>query len=156
MHTRSCHFFTIATVIILLTATCGCIQQQPIPTEDANPIVMEPTTPTMEVRETSTATSTDYTSDDKQFIDAAEACYRDTPQIINLTTHNTFLKCMQNTSDPASVCAKSYKRDALKYTNVDDTTAGYQRETHNVHLARSMFFKNMAYNATRQEFEPCP
>ena len=156
MHTRSCHFFTIATVIILLTATCGCIQQQPIPTEDANPIVMEPTTPTMEVRETSTATSTDYTSDDKQFIDAAEACYRDTPQITNLTTHNTFLKCMQNTSDPASVCAKSYKRDALKYTNVDDTTAGYQRETHNVHLARSMFFKNMAYNATRQEFEPCP
>jgi hypothetical protein len=124
--------------------------------EDADPIVVEPTTPTREIMETSTATPTDYTNDDNQFIDAAEACYRNTPQITNLTTHNTFLKCMQNTSDPTSVCAKSYKRDALKYTNVDDTTAGYQRETHNVHLARSMFYENMAYNATRQEFEPCP
>jgi len=163
MHLRSCHFFIIATVIMFLTASCGCIQQQPITTEDADPIVMDPTTPTMEVRETSTAPSTDYTSDetnytsdDQRFIDAAEACYQNTPQITNLTTHNTFLKCMQNTSDPTSVCAKSYKRDALKYTNVDDTTAGYQRETHNVHLARSMFFEHMAYNATRQEFEPCP
>jgi len=156
MHMRICHFFTFAAVIMVLTATCGCTQQQPVTIEDADPIEMDPTTPTRELIETSTTIPTDYTSDDKTFIDAAEECYRTTPRITNLTTHNTFLTCMQNTSEPTSVCAKSYKRDALKYTNVDDTTAGYQRETYNVHLARSMFFEHMAYNATRQEFEPCP
>src|SRR5690606_39276018 len=156
MHMRICHFFTFTAVIMVLTATCGCTQQQPVTIEDADPIEMDPTTPTRELMETSTTIPTDYTSDDKTFIDAAEECYRTTPRITNLTTHNTFLTCMQNTSDPIRVRAKNYKREALKDTDVDDTTAGYQRENHNVLLARSMFFEHMAYNATRQEFEPCP
>ena len=144
-------FAVIATAIILIITTCGCVQQQPVVNATVN------VTPTVTVSVTSTPTikPSDYSVDDRKFIDAAEVCYRDTPYIENLSTHMAFVTCMKNTPDPTSACAKAYRHNALKYTNEDGTTSGYKRETYNTQLFRDAFFNNKTYNATRQEFEAC-
>jgi hypothetical protein len=92
---------------------------------------------------------------DKQFLAGAEACYNATPVISNITTHMTFVTCMQNTSDPKSACAVSFKHYALRYTSDDDTTAGNARQTQNAQLVREAFYKNETYNATSHAFETC-
>jgi hypothetical protein len=100
-------------------------------------------------------TSGSINIDDMKFVDAAETCYKDTPMITNISTHTVFVTCMQKTPHPTSVCALNYRSNALKYTKDDDTTAGNQRETYNVHLFRSAFFSNLTYNPIRLQFEPC-
>jgi hypothetical protein len=92
---------------------------------------------------------------DQAFADAAEACYNGTPVISNITTHISFVTCMDRTPKPAGACARNYRSNALRYTNDDDTTAGYARETQNTHLARDAYYRNLAYDAPAQQFVPC-
>jgi hypothetical protein len=79
---------------------------------------------------------------DQKFIEAAEACYEKTPVINNVATHLAFVSCMQKTPNPTGECAKNFKHYALEFTNDDDTTSGYERETYNVHLAQQYYYSN--------------
>lgn len=147
----------VAGAVILMVLLSGCTARQPVVPATVPPLVTdtEPPVITRSVVRTPAAEPVPDTSEDQRFVDAAEACYRDTPVIANLTTHLAFLTCMKNTPKPAGACAQSYRYNALKYTNDDDTTSGYARETHNTHLAREAFYRNLAYDALRQEFVVC-
>jgi len=94
-------------------------------------------------------------SGDKPFADAAELCFTETPVITNLSTHLAFVTCMQKTPQPTSACAKKFRADVLKYTNDDDTTSGFRRETHNAQVFRLAFYTNESYNKEKGVFEPC-
>ncbi len=147
----------ILAVFFLIVIIGGCLDQRPVAGIENNRSGTEPQTfpATESAKDTRTSVPIEDTTDDKNFVDAAEACFRATPGINNISAHTAFVRCMQNTPDPASPCAQSYRRNVLKYTNEDSTTSGFDRETHNVNLFRSAFFKNLTYNATLQEFEPC-
>jgi hypothetical protein len=155
----------IAAAVMILITIYGCISMQPAPAAPAAPAVTATQTPVPAAAQTTppavatvTATEPEASEEDiadQRFLEAAEACYEATPEITNQTTHLAFLTCMQNTPEPKSACAISFKHDALEYTNDDETSAGYARETKNVHLAREAFYKNMAYNDATLQYEPC-
>jgi hypothetical protein len=142
-------FVVIFTITILIILSSGCINQHATPTGNISPNVTESKI-LIPVIITSNATT-----DDKIFIDATEACYRETPEINNSTNHRTFINCMQNAPEPVSVCEKEFKHIALKYTNEDDTTAGYSRMNYNMQLLRNAYFNNLTWNGTTQKFESC-
>jgi hypothetical protein len=148
----------IVATIILLVVMSGCVNKQPITTTNTNFSETGTLTaiPTASIESLSNEKLSVYDNGDKEFIDAAEACYDgDYFSISNVTEHMEFVKCMQNTPSPKSDCAKRYKYYALKYTNEDSTTSGFKRETYNINLARQAFLDHTAWNATTFQFEPC-
>jgi hypothetical protein len=146
-------FAVAALVFLLLMAGCTTkpaaepVMSTPAPT-------VQTTVTTMTVVPTTTADSA-ITTDDRMFIDAAEACYKNTPVITNLSTHLAFASCMKDTPLPSGNCALNYRYYVLKYTNEDATSAGFARETSNARLAREAFLRNEGYDGVRQEYVPC-
>lgn len=112
----------------LVPATSG--QQTPTPF----PVVPKLQTPVPEPTQDSMS--------DRDFVEAAEACYRNTWVITSVASDLAFTSCMQKTPDPDNECARSYKGYALEFTKDDDTTSGFERETYNLHLARDYFYSN--------------
>ena len=153
--------FLAAMIAFIFIAGCTGGNQKTIvttlPTVTQTPIIetITPVPTTITSAPVKTLTPDQGSIADKQFLDGAEACYNATPVISNITTHMTFVTCMQNTSDPKSACAVSFKHYALKYTSDDDTTAGNARQTHNVQLLREAFYKNLTYDAVSQQFVAC-
>jgi len=89
------------------------------------------------------------TTDDRNFVDAFELCYNNTPVITDIKTNLEFTICMQHTPIPTGECAKYFRSDVLKYATKDDsTTAGFIRETHNMQVARSAFYNNMRWDSS--------
>lgn len=150
-------YLSIALVISFLLLS-GCMSEKTDATPSPNPMIYpseKTPVPTILTLSTPTLTQTVERNWEREFLDAAELCYNKTPVIANISTHEAFVLCMQKTPEPTSVCAKSYKHNALRYTNDDGTSAGYQRITHNTRLFREAFYKNLSYNPIRQMFEPC-
>jgi len=85
---------------------------------------------------------TDDIMSDRKFVEAAEGCYRNTSVITSVASNLAFTTCMQKTPNPTNECAQDYKRYALEFTNDDDTTSGFERETYNLHLAREYYYSN--------------
>jgi hypothetical protein len=62
-------------------------------------------------------------------------------------TNLEFTICMQHTPVPTGSCAQQFRREILQYTTKDDdTTAGYNRETHNMQVARTRFSQCLGRN----------
>ena len=145
-------------IVLSFLLLSGCTSEKNYATPSPSPttIPSEKTPiPTVSTQSAPTVTQTVGRNWDREFSDAAELCYNNTPVIADISTHEAFVTCMQKTPEPTSVCAKNYKHNALRYTNDDGTTAGYQRITHNTRLFREAFYKNLTYNPIRQTFEPC-
>jgi hypothetical protein len=92
---------------------------------------------------------------DRMFIEAAEACYENTPVITNLSTHLAFATCMKDTPLPLGNCAQNFRYYVLKSTNEDATSAGFARQTTTARLAREAFLRGEGYDGIRQEYVPC-
>jgi hypothetical protein len=145
--------FAIAALVFLLLAA-GCTTGKPAatPVPTVPPTTVETTAIT--VIPTPTTEAPDVIAD-RAFAAAADICYQNTPVITNLTTHLAFATCMKDTPLPPGNCAQNYRYYVLKYTNEDASTAGFARETNNVHLARDAFLRNEGYDGVRLEYVPC-
>ena len=86
---------------------------------------------------------------------AADACYRKTPVITDISTHLEFATCMKNTPLPSGNCARNFRYYVLKSTNEDVTTAGFARQTTTARLAREAFLRGEGYDGVRLEYVPC-
>jgi len=125
-------------VAVLLTA--GCTDENknvaviPAVTVTQTPILPVSIVPTV------TEKPIQDTTDDRNFLDAVDLCYNNTPVINTTKTNMEFTICMQHTPIPTGFCAKQFRSEILKYTTKDDsTTAGFTRETYNMHVARARF-----------------
>lgn len=150
--------YLVFAVVVSALLISGCTSEKTDAAIVANPTVItsvETPIPAMSMVPTPVVKQIGESNEDRKFLDAAEVCYKDTPVIANLSTHLAFVMCMQKTPEPTTDCARNYKHNALKYTNDDDTSSGYKRETHNTRLFREAFYKNLTYNPVRQMFEPC-
>jgi hypothetical protein len=79
-------------------------------------------------------------TNDRNFLDAVEICYNTTPVIKDTKTNLEFTICIQHTPIPTGKCAKQFRWEILTYTTKDDsTTAGFNRETYNMQVARVRF-----------------
>jgi hypothetical protein len=164
----------LSAAIVLMLVLSGCAGKLPAPPAESAPgfpvevapVTMPGQEPVMTTAQApawtyrppppASATLTLAPADaDKAFVDAADVCFNKTPVISDITTHIAFVTCMKSTPLPAGACARNYRSNALKYTNDDDTTSGYARETHNTHLAREAYTKGFAYDAPSQQFVPC-
>ena len=127
-------------VAVLLTA--GCTNENK--NVAVTPAVIVTQTPILPVSIVPTLTETPLqdTTDDRNFVDAVEICYNNTPVITDTKTNLEFTICMQHTPIPTGKCAQQFRSDILKYATKDDsTTAGFNRETHNMQVARAIFFE---------------
>jgi hypothetical protein len=142
--------FIVLFIAVLVTA--GCIN-------NGNTI---PATPTLASTRTPAHISTEFPvpavpavtvtanpfpqdTDDKKFLDATELCYANTPVINDTNTVLAFTVCMQHTPLPTGTCAKQFRSEVLASTTKDDdTTAGYQRATHNMQVARTKYTQCLA------------
>ena len=143
-----------ALVFLLLLAGCT---GRPAAEPAAAPATTLPTTaatPAMTVVPAATTEMPD-TIADQVFADAAEACYRDTPVITDLTTHLAFATCMKDTPIPPGNCARNFRYYVLKATNEDPTSAGFARETNTARLAREAYLRGEGYDAISQAYVPC-
>jgi hypothetical protein len=155
----------VSAAIVLMLIMSGCTGKLPAPPAESAldslvataPVTTTAQVPVMTLRAfpSPSASPLPDADADQAFVDAAEVCYNKTPVISDLATHMAFVTCMMKTPVPAGACARNYRYYALKYTNDDDTTSGFARETHNTHLAREAFSKNLAYDAPSQQFVPC-
>jgi hypothetical protein len=124
-------------LVLAVLVTTGCIHGTGSPA--VTPIVRITETPTLQVTSVLTATPVPAvtTSADRAFLDAVDRCYKNTPVIRDVKTNLDFTLCMQHTPLPAGACEQQLRREILQYTTKDDdTTAGYDRETYNMQVAR--------------------
>jgi len=139
--------FVLLLVAVLLTAGCT--------NENKNiaitPAVTVSQTPILPVSVVATVTEKPIQNNtvDRNFIDAVEICYNNTPVIIDTKTNLAFTICMQHIPIPTGECAKHFRSDVLKYATKDDsTTAGFKRETHNMQAARAAFYNNTRWDSS--------
>jgi len=139
--------FVLLLVTVLLTA--GCTNENknvavtPAVTVTQTPILPVSIVPTL------TEKPIQENTDDRNFVDAVELCYNNTPVIIDIKTNLAFTICMQHTPIPTGECAKHFRSDILTYATKDDsTTAGFKRETHNMQAARAAFYNNMRWESS--------
>jgi hypothetical protein len=145
--------FIIFTVFLFVTILAGgCIQQEKLTNNSSQ---NNNITSLSEAKIIPPNMTVNVSSDDKQFLDAMNICYQEIPAITNITTHITFVKCMQNTPVPSDPCAQNFRTYSLKYMNDDDTSSGYSRMTQNMHISRQEYYKHMQWNITKVRFEPC-
>jgi hypothetical protein len=147
--------FTVAALVFLLFMA-GCTSKpaaEPVATTPVTTI--QTTVTTLTVIPTPTEVLPDPAAADKKFSDAADACYKQTPVITNLTTKMAFATCMKNTPLPLGNCALNYRYYVLKHTNEDPSTAGFARQTENSRLAREAYFRGEGYDGVRLEYTPC-
>ena len=131
-------------VAVLLTA--GCTNENK--NVAVTPAVTVTQTPILPVSIVTTLTEKPIQDNKKNrnFVDAVEICYNNTPVIIDTKTNLEFTICMQHTPIPTGKCAQQFRSDVLKYATKDDsTTAGFKRETHNMQAARAAFYNNMRW-----------
>jgi hypothetical protein len=139
-------------VFMALLLTAGCIHNStPIP---ATPLLTSTRTPSLTLGEipipevllvTATANPVQQNTDDQKFLDAIDLCYANTPILKDTNTVLAFTVCVQHTPLPAGTCAKQFRSEILAYTTKDDdTTAGYQRATYNMQVARTRFSQCLA------------
>jgi len=157
--------FLVSAAIVLMLVMSGCAGKLPAPPAESAldslvatvPVTTRAQAPVITFRALPSPSASPLSNADvdRAFIDAAEVCYNKTPVISDLATHMAFVTCMMKTPAPAGACARNYRYYALKYTNDDATTSGFARETHNTHLAREAFSRNLAYDAPSQQFMPC-
>lgn len=124
-------------LVLAVLVTAGCIHGSGNPV--VTPIVRIAETPTLQGTRILTATTVPAvtTSADRIFLDAVDRCYKNTPVIRDVKTNLDFTLCMQHTSIPPGGCEQQLRREILEYTTKDDdTTAGYDRETYNMQVAR--------------------
>jgi hypothetical protein len=133
-------------VIVLLTAGCTNAEKNPVatptPTVSQTQVIMVSQTTVIPVYVTPTVTLQPMqdSTDDSRFLDAVNICYNKTPVISDVKTNLDFTICMQHTPVPSGACAQRFRSEILKYTTKDDdTTAGYNRETGNMKVARMRF-----------------
>lgn len=147
---------TVLFIVCLLLPGCtgtGGGQQTSVPTTTLAPVTSAPTTlpatsaPTSMPPVTTLAT-TPTVDPDAAFNAAAERCLNETPVVSNLTTETALTACFQKTPRPASICAKAYRENLLKYAEDDTTTAGFNRINHNVQLLRKMYYDGLRYDTT--------
>ncbi len=139
--------FIVLLVAVLLTAGCTNdnknIAVTPAVTGTQPPVLPVSVVPTLP------ETPLQDTTDDRNFVDAFEICYNNTPVITDTKTNLEFTICMQHTPIPTGECAKHFRSDVLKYATKDDsTTAGFTRETHNMQVARAAFYKNVRWDSS--------
>ena len=118
-------------VAVLVTAGCTAAEKNsvvtPMITVSQAPVIPVSASPTL------TGQPTQGSNDDRIFLDAVDTCYNNTPVM-------EFTICMQHTPKPAGICAQQLRSGILEYTTKDDdTTAGYNRETYNMQVARTRF-----------------
>ena len=139
--------FIIFLIAVLITAGC---------TNEANNVAVTPAvtatpTPVLPVSIVPPLTEKPLqdNTDDRNFIDAVEMCYNNTPVIIDTRTNLEFTICIQHTPVTTGKCAQQFRSDLLKYATKDDsTTAGFKRETHNMQAARTAFYNNMKWDSS--------
>jgi hypothetical protein len=125
-------------VAVLVTAGCTATGENP----GVTPSITVSPTPVMPVSASPTITgqTPQGSIDDRIFLDATDLCYNNTPVIMDRKTNLDFTICMQHTPKPAGTCAQQFRSEILQYTTKDDdTTAGYNRETYNMKIARQRF-----------------
>jgi hypothetical protein len=144
-----------ALVFLLLMAGCTTRPAaESVATPPATTVQTTAATTLMMVVPTATEEMPNTTAD-RAFADAADACYRKTPVITNISTHLEFATCMKDTPLPSGNCARNYRYYVLKSTNEDATSAGFARETTTARLAREAFLRGEGYDGIRQEYVPC-
>lgn len=139
--------------LIFLLFLAGCTTT-PAPA----PVTTIPTTVPTPVPTTAVVTPPTVSPDvaaDKEFADAADLCYNQTPVITNLSTRLTFATCMQGIPLPPGNCAQNYRYYVLKATNEDASSAGYARETDTNNLARAAYLRGEGYNEVSLQYVPC-
>ncbi len=144
--------------LVFLLIVAGCTSRPaavPATTTPATTVQTPATTMTVLPTPTPTEVVPNATALDRIFVDAAEACYQDTPVITNVSTHLAFATCMKNTPLPFSNCAQNFRYYVLKSTNEDPTSAGFAREMTTARLAREAFLRGEGYDGIRQEYVPC-
>ncbi len=147
--------FTV-TVLVFVLLAAGCTTSQPAPAPATTmPVTTVQTTVATPTVITTTTIGLNGTAVDQAFIEAADACYRKTPVITNLSTHLEFATCMKNTPLPLGNCARNFRYYALKHTNEDASSAGFAREMENLRLAREAYLRGEGYDGTRLEYVPC-
>ena len=148
-------FAVAALVFLLLLAGCASKPAaEPVAAIPAMTVQTTAATTMMTVVPTAMEELPDTTAD-KAFTDAADACYRKTPVITDISTHLEFATCMKNTPLPSGNCARNFRYYVLKSTNEDVTTAGFARQTTTARLAREAFLRGEGYDGVRLEYVPC-
>ncbi len=143
-----------AAALVLLLLVAGCTTTTPTPTPTSPTPTPAPTTIVTTVPTTVEVTP-DEAAMDKAFADAADACYRATPVITNITTHLAFATCMADTPLPMGNCARNYRYYVLKNTNEDPTSAGFARETTNSRLAREAYLRGEGWDGASLQYVKC-
>ncbi len=146
-------FAVAALVFLLLVAGCTS-QPAAVPLTTPPVTTVKTTATTMTVLPTATGELPNTTAD-RVFAEAADACYRNTPVISNISSHLAFATCMKDTPLPAGNCAQNFRYYVLKSTNEDPTTAGFAREMATARMAREAFLRGEGYDGIRQEYAPC-
>lgn len=132
---------------VVLVVTAGCIfsgmNPPPAPaalTPAGTPVPSPAGTPVPSLTAAMPAATTLPDDGDRKFLDAVDLCYASTPVINDTRTGIEFTVCMQHTPVPSGWCAQRFRSEILTYATKDDeTTAGYQRSTYNMKVARVRF-----------------
>lgn len=149
---------TVLFIACLLLPGCtstGGGQQTTVPTTTPAPQLVTfppPTTPettaTTATVPATTLKTTTTVDPDAAFNAATEKCLNETPVVGNLTTEIALTACFQKTPRPASVCARAYRENLLKFVEDDTTTAGFDRINFNVRLLRTRYYDGQRYDTT--------
>jgi hypothetical protein len=130
-------------LMVMVLITTGCTNENKNgavnPIETGNPTVTVTQTQILPVSIVPTLAEkpVQENTDDRNFVDAVGICYNNTPVMMDMKTYLAFTICMQHTPIPTGSCAKMFRSEILEYTTKDDdTTAGYQRSTYNMQVAR--------------------
>jgi hypothetical protein len=138
--------FSLPVLLLIATLlTSGCTNENKTVAVTPSATVTQTTNLPLSIIPTQTEKIIQDNIDDRNFLDAAEICYNNTPVLKDTRTVLDFTICMQHTPKPTGYCAKQFRSEILTYTTKDDdTTAGYQRATHNMHIARVRFTECLA------------
>jgi len=139
--------FQLIVLIVVILLTSGCTN------EDKNVAISPAVTVTqtlilpLSIVPTLTENPLHNNTDDRNFIDSVEICYHNTPVINSTKTNLEFTICMQHTPLPTGACAQQFRSEILEYTTKDDsTTAGFNRETYNMQVARVRYSECLGRN----------
>jgi hypothetical protein len=145
MQVENMKVFQLFVLIVAVLLTSGCLNDNkniaitPAITVSQTPILPVSVVPTLTEKPIQNNTV------DRNFLDSVEICYNNTPVLKDTKTVLDFTICMQNTPKPIGNCAQQFRSEILTYTTKDDdTTAGYQRATYNMQVARVRFAKCLA------------
>lgn len=155
---HSCAFVLMLAVVIAASALSGCTSPStpatpaagtPVPVDTA----LQP--PAVATPPPTTVPGPDTGAADKNFVDALDGCYAQTPALTNISTRVTFTECLMQTPDPRGICAVNYKNNIRRFLKGDDTTAGYAMANNGMRMAKAAYQQGMTYDFVNDKNVGC-